>query len=175
MNHLLYPRTLFTVVGPRTVPAYRGRASRAITDDNVRTFWLANADIAHRRGCYVFAVRVGPRITPTYVGKASHSFRQEVFQYHKRARYQQTLADWRVGAPLRFFVMLPRRRGAPPTTHIAELERYLIAAARDVNPRLLNARSLGIATWAISGVSHRRPGKPSRAARLFQGLMRLGP
>ncbi len=167
------PRTLFTVVGPRTIPTYRGKASRTITDDNVRAFWRTNTDVARMRGCYVFAVRVGPQLKPAYVGKATRSFRQEVFQYHKRVRYQEMLADCRVGIPLLFFVALPRRRGAPPTTHVGELERFLIATARDVNPRLLNARSTGVVAWAIAGVSHCLRGKPTDSTRLFRLLMHL--
>jgi hypothetical protein len=167
------PRTLFTVVGPRTIPTHRGRASRTITDDNVRAFWRDNGDIAQMRGCYIFAVRVGPTLKPAYVGKATRSFRQEAFQYHKRVRYQEMLADCLVGVPLMFFVALPRRRGAPPTTHVTELERFLIATAREVNPRLLNARCTGVVSWAITGVSYRQRGKPSSSTRLFRALMQL--
>mgnify|MGYP001545111306 CR=1 FL=1 len=127
------PLTVFHVLGPRPVPTYRGKAGRTITDDDVRRFWRDNADVATLRGCYVFAVRSGPRTTPAYVGKATRSFKREVFQYHKLTRYQQQLADSPSGTPVIFFVALARRRGAPPVRHVADLERYLIAAAVRAN------------------------------------------
>ncbi len=168
------PHTVFTVLGPRSVPTYRGRASRTITDEDVRAFWRANGDVSALRGCYAFAVAVGERMKPGYVGKATRSFRQEVFQYHKRVRYQQMLADHRVGTPLLFFVALPRRRGPPHSKHVAYLEQFLIETAHAVNPRLLNARCLGAAdAWAIEGVSRRASGKPTTSARLFNTLMRI--
>lgn len=166
-------RTLFTVFGPRTIPTFRGRAGRTITDRDVRSFWQANTDIAALRGCYVFAVRAGSGMKPAYVGKATKSYRQEVFQYHKITRYQQQLADCRVGTPILFFVALPHRRGAPATTHVAELERFLIETSLAVNPGLLNVRFTLAESWGISGVVRRTSGKPSAAAKQFHALMKF--
>lgn len=167
------PRTIFQVFGPRDVPTYRGKAGRTITDDGVRDFWRRNADVAFLRGCYVFAMRVGTSLRPAYVGKATRAFRREVFQYHKLTRYQQELADARVGMPVVFFVALPRRRGAPPTAQVANLERFLIDAAAVVNPDLLNARGVVQPAWAIHGVVRRASGKPSASALSFRRLMRF--
>ena len=166
LGEMNQPRTLFTVVGPRTIPTYRGKASRTITDDNVRAFWRTNADVGRLRGCYVFAVGAGSRMKPTYVGKATKSFRQEVFQYHKRVRYQQTLADCRVGVPLLFFVALPRRRGAPPTTHVAALERFLIETAHEV--------TRGCSTRVASAGSTRGPSRACPTARPESQARRRG-
>ena len=166
-------KTVFEVFGPRAIPTYRGRAGRTITDDDVRSFWRANADVARMRGCYVFAMRTGSGMKPAYVGKATRAFRREVFQYHKLTRYQQELADCRVGTPILFFVVLPSRRGAPPTRHVTDLERFLIESATAVNPDLLNVRSVPEPAWAIAGVLRRASGKPSAAARSLQALLRL--
>ena len=166
-------RTIFEVFGPRPIPTYRGKAGRTITDDDVRRFWRANADIARMRGCYVFAMRSGTGLKPAYVGKATRAFRREVFQYHKLTRYQQQLADSRLGTPVLFFVALPRRRGAPPTRHIGDLERFLIETAATINPELLNVRCVPDPPWAIAGVLRRASGKPSEAARGFRALLRL--
>ena len=167
------PRTIFQVLGPRVVPTYRGKAGRTITDADVHTFWRNNPDVASLRGCYVFAMRGAVSSKPSYVGKATRGFRREVFQYHKLTRYQQQLADCRAGTPVLFFVALPRRRGAPPTRDVADLERFLIDAAASVNPALLNVRSMPAPVWAIAGVLRRASGKPSTAARSFERLMRF--
>jgi hypothetical protein len=165
--------TIFTVHGPRVIPTYRGKGGRTITDDDVRAFWRANGDITTLRGCYVFAVRTSRAMKPAYVGKATHSFRREAFQYHKLTRYQQQLADSPSGTPVMFFVSLPRRRGAPATTHVAQLERYLIELAARINPDLLNVRCVVAERWRISGVLRRTSGKPSAAARAFKTLMHI--
>lgn len=166
-------RTIFEVFGPRTIPTYRGKAGRTITDDDVRLFWRANGDVAGMRGCYVFAMRSGAATKPAYVGKATRGFRREVFQYHKLTRYQQQLADSRLGTPVLFFVALPRRRGAPPTRHIGDLERFLIETAAAINPDLLNVRCVPDPPWAIAGVVRRASGKPSDAARGLRTLLQI--
>jgi hypothetical protein len=126
------------------------------------------------RGCYVFGMRVGRATKPAYVGRATRSFRQEVFQYHKLTRYLQQLAEYRAGTPVLFFIALPRRRGAPATSHVVELERFLIASAAAANPRLLNVRCKPVRAWSIDGVVSRTRGKPSIAAKDFHALMKLG-
>jgi hypothetical protein len=118
-------------------------------------------------------MRAGAGMKPSYVGKATRAFRREVFQYHKLTRYQQQLADCRAGTPILFFVALPRRRGAPATRHVAELEQFLIDAAAAVNPELLNVRCVSNPVWAIGGVLRRASGKPTASAQSFQRLMRF--
>ena len=105
--------TLFHVHGPLVVPYYQGKAGRTITDENVREFWTANAEMAKKRGCYVFGIRAGKGYTPGYVGKATKNFRQETYAPHKLARYQQFLADYRKGTPVMFLVVAPLKKGVP--------------------------------------------------------------
>lgn len=164
---------LFTVEGPFDVPFYQGKAGRTITDENVQEFWDSNKDIASRRGCYVFGIRAGLGYTPAYVGKATRSFKQEAFAHHKLTRYQQFLADYQRGTPVLFFVVAPQKRGAPNSSHIQELEDFLIQTALVANPGLLNIKGTKAEEWGISGILRGPQGKPSAAARDFRRLMKI--
>lgn len=132
--------TIFSIEGPREVPYYQGKAGRTITDDNVRQFWEDNDDLMRRRGCYVFGIRAGKGLTPAYVGRATKSYKQEVFAHHKLTRYQQFLADYQRGTPVLFFIIAPKRKGAPNSVHIGELEDFLIQTGLAANPELLNIK-----------------------------------
>src|SRR5947208_1544865 len=132
--------TLFEVIGPREVLVYQGKAARTITDENVRQFWEANADIANLRGCYVFGIRAGRGLTPGYVGRATKLFKQEAFAHHKLTRYQQFLADYQKGTPVLFFVVAPKKKGAPNDAHVRGLEDFLIQTGLAANPDLLNIK-----------------------------------
>lgn len=166
--------TTFSVVGPRNVPVYQGRAGRTITDDNVHAFWKDNTDLATRRGCYVFGIRAGKGWTLAYVGKATKSFKQEVFQHHKLTRYQQFLADYRKGTPILFFVIAPVKQGAPNSVHIGELEEFLIQTGLAANPELLNIKGTKAEEWGIGGVLRGGKGNQSKSARDFKKIMKLG-
>jgi hypothetical protein len=165
--------TLFLVEGPRTVPFYQGRAGRTITDDNVRKFWEENSDVADLRGCYVFGIRTGKGLTPAYVGKATRSFRIETFSNNKLTRYQQFLADYQKGTPVLFFVVAPRKRGAPNSSHIGQLEDFLIQAGVAANSDLLHVKGTKAEEWGIAGILRGRVGKPSFSAQQFRKLMKL--
>lgn len=165
--------TMFAIDGPRNVPVYQGRASRTITHHNVREFWADNEELAKRRGCYVFGIRAGKGLTPGYVGRATKSFKQEVFTHHKLTRYHQFLADYKKGAPILFFVMLPIKKGKANSTHIADLERFLIQTGLAANADLVNIKGTKQADWGIMGVLRSGQGKPSRAAGAFKNLMKL--
>jgi hypothetical protein len=165
--------TIFYVDGPYKVPMYDGKASRTITDDNVKEFWRQNPHLKDKRGAYVFGIRAGKGLTPGYAGKATKTFKGEVFQHHKLTRYQQFVADYRKGTPVLFFVVLPTRRGTPNATHIGELEDFLIQTALAANPNLMNVRGTKKAQWGIAGLLRGGKGKPSSDARLFRRLMKL--
>lgn len=164
---------LFTIEGPFDVPYYQGKAGRTITDDNVREFWEDNEDLAEGRGCYVFGIRAGKGYTPAYVGKATRSFKQETFAHHKLTRYQQFLADYQRGTPILFFVVAPKKRGTPNSSHIQELEAFLIQTALIANPDLLNIKGTKAEEWGIAGVLRGPQGKPSAGARAFRKLIKI--
>lgn len=167
-------KTVFAVEGPIQVPFYQGKAGRTITDDNVRQFWDKNADLGARRGCYVFGVRAGKGLTPGYVGRATKSFKQEVFAHHKLTRYQQFLVDYAKGTPVLFFIVAPKKKGAPNAAHIRGLEDFLIQTGMSANPELLNIKGTRTEEWGIGGVIRSGKGKPSASARQLRQMMKLG-
>lgn len=165
--------TLFVIDGPYTVPFYKGRGGRTITDDGVREFWSSNPEIGKRRGCYVFGIRAGMGFTPGYVGQATKSFKSEVFQHHKLTRYQQFLADRAKGTPVLFFVVAPKQPGATNATHITQLEDFLLQAGVAANPHLMNIKGTKQEQWGIAGVIRGGGGNPSEAAKDFRSMMKI--
>jgi len=166
--------TIFSIEGPFEIPCYEGKGGRTITEEDGRTFWDEHDHLGGHRGCYVFGIRAGKGLTPGYVGKATRGFRQEVFSHHKLTRYQQFLADYGKGTPVLFFVVAPRRKGAPNAAHIRELEEFLIQVALAANSDLLNIKGTRTEEWGIGGVLRSGKGKPSSSAREFRRLMKLG-
>lgn len=165
--------TQFLVDGPRDVPFYKGKGGRTLTDDNVKDFWARNSDIGKRRGCYVFGIRAGKGFTPGYVGQATKSFKQEAFTHHKLTRYQQFLADRLKGTPVIFFVVAPQKAGATNTSHIGQLEDFLLQAGVAANPHLMNIKGTKLEEWSIAGVIRGGGGKPSQSAKDFRSLMKI--
>jgi hypothetical protein len=166
--------TIFSVDGPLDVPFYKGVAGRTITDKNIHAFWATHSELGSRRGCYVFGVRAGRGLTPAYVGKATKSFKQEVFAHHKLTRYQQFLVDYRKGTPVLFFLLAPKKTGAPNSAHISALEDFLIQTGVAANPALLNIKGTKAEDWGISGVLRGGKGKPSWSAKSLRRLLNLG-
>lgn len=164
---------LFAVVGPLDVPCQQAKAGRTITDGKVQEFWETNNKFGADRGCYVFGIRAGKGYTPAYVGRATKSFRQEVFAPHKLSRYQQALSNYKRGTPILFFVAAPKKRGAPNSSHIKELEAFLIQTALVANPELLNVKGTKAEEWGIKGVLRGPQGKPSVDAQAFRRLMKI--
>ena len=165
--------TLFSVKGPCKIPIYQGKAGRTITDDNTLQFWKENAELANERGCSVFGIRASKGFRPAYVGKATKNFKQEVFSHHKLTRYQQYLADVSKGTPVLFFVISPKKKGAPNSKHIAQLEEFLIQAGVAANPAFLNIRGTKVEEWGIAGVIRGGQGKSSKSAQEFVRLMKI--
>jgi hypothetical protein len=165
--------TLFTVAGPFKIPVYQGRAGRTITDENTVEFWKNHSSFANQRGCYVFGIRAAKGYRPAYAGKATKAFKQEVFSHHKLTRYQQYLADVGRGTPVMFFVVAPKKRGAPNSKHIEQLEEFLIQAGVAANPAFLNIRGTKVEEWGIAGVLRGGKGKRSESATEFVRLMKI--
>ncbi len=165
--------TTVSVEGPLKVPCYQGRVGRTITDKNIRDFWRKHAALSKGRGCYVFGIRTGGGLTPGYVGKATKLFKQETFAHHKITRYQRFLVDYQKGTPVIFFITAAKKKGAPNSAHISQLETFLIHVALALNPELLNIKGTKVEQWAIVGVL-RSKGKPSKSAQQFKKLMKIG-
>lgn len=163
--------TKFSIKGPLSVPMYKGRAARTITNQNVKEFWAKHPEFTRRRGCYVFGVRAGKGITPAYVGMAARGFKSEVFAPHKLAKYQQFLADYVKGTPIVFFLVVPQQKGTTNVSHVKDLERFLIEVGVATNPDLLNKRGTKAAEWSIVGLLRSGQGKPSAAATKFRRMM----
>jgi hypothetical protein len=97
-------------------------------------------------GCYVFSLRAGPGFTPWYVGQSQkRSIIQEAMNSDNLVKYNEVL-NGRKGTPILFLLPLqtPTGRyakqpdGSLPA--IDFLERWLIAAALEKNPDLINNR-----------------------------------
>jgi predicted Co/Zn/Cd cation transporter (cation efflux family) len=121
----------------------------------------------------VFGIRASKGYKPAYVGKATKTFKQEVFSHHKLTRYQQYLADVGKGTPVIFFVIAPKRRGAPNSRHIGQLEDFLIQAGVAANPAFLNVRGTKVEEWGIAGVLRSGKGKRSESASELIKLMKI--
>jgi hypothetical protein len=166
--------TLFSVHGPYEVPAYKGKAGRTITDEDVAKFWTKNPSLADKRGCYVFGIKAGRGYTPAYAGMATKKFKSEAFAHHKLTRYQQFLADVVRGKPVMFFLVAPHKRGAPNSKHIGQLEDFLIQAGVAANPKsFLNIQGTKVEEWGIAGVLRAGQGKRSTDAKEFIRLMKI--
>jgi hypothetical protein len=164
--------TQFIVHGPFRVPFTRASAAKFIKTSDGRSFWDWYPDLAKERGCYVFAM-ANRGLTPGYVGRATKSFRQEVFTPDKLHKYGQFLADYRRGRPVMFLVVAPRKAGKPNSSHIEELEDFLIQVALTANSALLNVRGTKQEQWSIAGVLRSGKGKPSKAARRLRQSLKI--
>ena len=162
----------FSVIGPIDVPVTKGRASRAISPKDVKSFWLENAEVADFVGCYVFAFRASKGFKPIYIGKTVKSFKKEVFTGHKLAKYAQGLSEQRKGTPVLFFVCLERTRGPINEVAIDELETFLIQSGMVANPEILNDRKRKTEAWSVTGLV-RSKGRPSKSASFFKKCLAL--
>ena len=165
--------TEFSVVGPCSVPVYRGAAGKTITSDQAEAFWEEHEDLENQRGCYVFGMRAGRGMTPAYVGLATKSFGREVFTPHKLTKYHKCLVDYRRGTPVLFFLVAPKKAGAPNNGHISELERFLIQVGVSANEDLLNIQGTREAEWSVRGVLRSGKGKRSNDAKQFLQIMKM--
>jgi len=164
---------IFKIDGPFDVPRSRNWGGYVISDSDVEAFWENCPGLKAERGCYVFALRNGRGTLPGYVGKATRSFGQEIFQAHKKNRYQEFLSYYRKGTPVLFFVVAPKTRGKPNQRAIGECERELIALASRTNPDLTNRHGKKEPTFAIRHVTEFPRGRVGVAARAFNAMLGL--
>ncbi len=165
--------TQFYVEGPLKIPVTKGKVANTITSEDVKAFWAKHPHVVKHRGCYVFAMRAGKGYTPYYVGQATRTFKRELFQPHKLAKYQRALADYHRGTPVLLLVIAPRRKGKANTSHIGQLEDFLIQVAVAANPDLLNIQGTKQERWSIAGVLRSGQGKASNAATALKRALKL--
>ncbi len=72
-----------------------------------------------------------------------------------------------------FFLIAPKKRGAPNSRHIEQLEDFLIQAGVAANPAFLNIRGTKIEEWGIAGVLRSGKGKRSESASEFVKMMKI--
>jgi hypothetical protein len=94
-------------------------------------------------GCYVFALKAGRGYTPYYVGQACKtSILREALNPSNREKYNKVCSEGK-GSPVIFFLpkLTPKgryRKKGRRSAAIDFLERWLIAAAIEKNPGLIN-------------------------------------
>lgn len=164
--------TSFVVYGPYAVPFNKKAAAKTMNQACAKVFWEWWPQHAKDRGCYIFAMG-NKGLTPGYVGKATKSFKQEAFTPDKLHKYQQFLADFKVGQPVMFFVTAPKKAGKPNGRHIGQLENFLIQAALTANSELLNIKGTKQAAWSVVGILRSGKGKPSAAAKKLKHSLKL--
>lgn len=164
---------VFRVAGPFRVPFDRARTgARLITSRVKAKFWEDKArKYRSRIGCYVFAIRNGRHYSPGYIGKATSSFAGEVFTEAKLNRYNETLADFKKGKPVLFFVVAPINKGQPAKKKVDALEKHLIQTVKAAYPSLRNKIGTRIPRWGIAGVLRGGKGKTSKSASALRQIM----
>ena len=156
------------IVGPMRIQfcSQKTGSAKRINKADVAGFWNANESqtVAHKQGCYVFALRVGRGFTPWYVGQAKKSMKQECFGPHQLHHYNGVLFKGKKGTPVMFFVVLSGKKKVAAKT-IADMERFLTQTAFYKNPDLSNVQNTkNLPVWSIKGVLRADRGRPSKQA-----------
>lgn len=160
----------YTVYGPFKVD----KAALHSGGKALNAFWEQDgaADVAERKGVYVFGIRAGKGITPQYVGKATKAFRSECFTSHKLHKYVSAISS-HAGTPVLFFVVRPLAKGQIKKRQVKEMENYLIVAGWEKNPDIRNIQGVGKPDWCIHGVLRSPKGHPGLAAIQFRSMMAM--
>jgi hypothetical protein len=108
---------------------------------------------------------------PCYVGLTKRRFRDEAFSPSNLRKYAAAIARKKRSCLVMFFVTPPGRKGKVSKRYISPLEGFLIQAASARNPDILNWKGVDRPKWLIRGVTRRRPGKSTLAARRFRKAM----
>lgn len=124
-------------------------------------------------GCYVFAKRAGGGITPWYVGQACRRpMLKEALNSDNLAKYNKVLDDDK-GTPLLFVVptrtptgKLRKRPQNGGLTSLTFLERWLIAAAIEKNPGLINSKETKfLRNLHVVGIFNAKKGESTAASQ----------
>jgi len=165
------------IVGPIDVP-FRKQATgsaKHIGKDEVKKFWESNEAkvITDKQGCYVFALRAAKGFRPGYVGKATKSMKEECFEYHKLAHYNELLFKGQKGTPVMFFVVLGGNRKKVPAKVIDEMETYFIQTAVTKHPEIQNVQKTNLPSWTVKGVVRGGKGRRKENTNQFRKMMGL--
>jgi hypothetical protein len=163
----------FKTLGPFEVPHDGSADKKYIRTDDVRGFWEEHADIAARKGVYVFGVRAGRGgYTPIYVGKATRTFGQETFTVRNLHHYNHGLRDWKASRPVVIFIAHPEQRGPANRKAIGEVEVFFIKLGKKANPNLKNTHHTSAATWEVDSMQPTRGS--TKAVRVIRKMMKIG-
>jgi hypothetical protein len=164
----------FRIYGPFEIPV-EGEYGKYI-EINCPAFWEKpeTAKFAHKRGCYLFAIRAARGYRPIYIGKTARSFEQECFTSHKlSAHFQPALANAGKGTPVLFLVVLKQAEGPTNRKAIGRVESFLIQNALVKNHDLSNIQGKKEEKWGISGVIRGGKGKASKSVKAFKSALGL--
>ena len=161
----------FIVHGPFDIPTEDGGSKKQLQTD---AFWARGepASLRDHCGCYVFALRrVKGEMIPHYVGLTKRGFGKEVFNRSNLVKYERAMNGVARAQPVLFLVVPPHGRGKVNQKYIGPLEHFLIQAASARYPDVRNVKGVPRPKWLIRGVTGRRAGKASVAARRFRKTM----
>lgn len=134
----------FDVIGP--VEITRFSSKNIVNKDSLHDFKekleAIEPGLASACGCYVFAKRAGQGMKPWYVGQAcKSSMANEALNAENRGKYNDIDSK---GTPVMFVIPARtpkgklRKRPSEPLASLDFLEKWLIAAAIERNPELIN-------------------------------------
>nr|WP_199045497.1 hypothetical protein [Dyella sp. ASV24] len=167
----------FDVAGPFEIP--RHGKKRNITKESLVQLSAQMEEreegLSESCGCYVFAKRAGGGITPWYVGQAcKRPMLKEALNPDNITKYNGVLDDDK-GTPL-LFVIPARTRGGKlrkrPASEkgglpsITFLEKWLIAAAIEKNPDLVNNKETRfLRDLHVVGIFNPKQGESTTASK----------
>lgn len=161
--------------GPFAIQCPNNGAARFIDSPQKKAFLadIANAGLAEKQGCYIFALRVARGFVPWYVGKATKSIKQECMGTHQLQHYNAVLSKGKMGTPVMFFALPDGNKKKVPKSICDEMEGVLIQSALYKNPDLRNVQKAKVPAWRIDGVLRSKHGRPTKTEARFKKMMGL--
>jgi hypothetical protein len=161
----------FDVFGPFPIP--RNKAKTLIDDHRLGEL----SDEVEKRdsglsvacGCYVFATHAGKGYRPWYVGQTKKkALLKEAFNASNINKINRVLND-KTGAPVIFLIPMLKRLGGgfrKPNDGLVSidfLENWLIAAALQKNPNLINSQNTKyLKDLHVTGIFNSKPGESTK-------------
>jgi hypothetical protein len=173
---------IFDVNGPFKLS--RHTPKQIITKDSLKELKLELDEredgLSDACGCYVFAIRAGKGYTPYYVGQACRRpIADEALNSSNREKYNKALSESK-GTPVLFLLpmrtpnlKLRKRKKAEGNLSVLEfLEEWLIAAAIDKNPDLINNRKTRfLRNIHIRGILNAERGEATKDSALLRATL----